>query len=471
MIPKPRILVQQGSFDSYDKKRDEHILNPVCVNAAGSFDINLDGKPPFHVFYTLRHVSEPTTPSAKRVDSSYGETTTELSNAAGQFLAKIPLVTSLPGHHYYTFTKIQDENYHSGVKSPHIRFYQRVYSQPSAWFKTTELSQCINAQDRGVDIAFQGQAPFTLVIRVKPENQPPTLMTLQIDAKSSYTLNLPTLKVGTYIVGLVSVRDVIGCSRTLEPSASAPTEMKIFVSDIPRISSLSPASVCVGDPISFSMQGFPPFSISYRLDECPVATIAVDKHNLTVLPASPGVMQVTRICSRAGCCLELGPADSPAMVPLDNKSITRGVLITHVIHDLPKAIISSGQDITVDIREGNETFIPVTLVGTPPFSFTYTRRSIDTPYTPPSPSSSPPPSLKHKNKASSSSPFPENDYESFTITNILTSAHDIPTKLQGLFQVSAVYDRHCSYPKVLSSRVERVDRVLRGCGDDIGTEK
>lgn len=102
--------------------------------------------------------------------------------------------------------------------------------------------------------------------------------------------------------------------------------------------------------------------------------------------------------------------------------------------------MDGGSDIIEDIREGDETEINIDLTGSPPFSFTYTRQS-----------------LRFGTEGGVTEPEPT------TVTNFMGQRFVIKTSQEGLFQVTAIYDRFCGFPQTKPS-LEGVQGVVQRVG-------
>ncbi|KAJ3091059.1 hypothetical protein HK102_001830 [Quaeritorhiza haematococci] len=255
------------------------------------------------------------------------------------------------------------------------------------------------------------------------------------------------------------------------------TRMTVQISDVARISPVhAPEGVCRGDMLSYSLQGTAPFKVSYTFEPFDGYGSPNWKPGVSLSSLSPagadqttdsngkttnrtrmvmktmeqevldpvfylyagatGRVTITRVCNQIGCCI-------------------RPTGLSTIIYDLPRAYVDGGEDVEEDIREGDSTIIHIAFRGEPPFSFTYSRTMLQKPNTvaPGIPDGSVGGAAGTGAGAASSggastggevSPYEE----SFTITDINEYHHTIETSQEGLFQVTAVYDRNCGYPRV-----------------------
>ncbi|KAF7964510.1 hypothetical protein HWV62_6763, partial [Athelia sp. TMB] len=94
------------------------------------------------------------------------------------------------------------------------------------------------------------------------------------------------------------------------------------------------------------------------------------------------------------------------------------------VHPLPAARVGHGNRIYEDIHEGDQAEILFTLIGEPPFTFTYQRSE---------------PSPKKGMK-------PGRVLETHTVTGVMTKEYSIFSALEGTWTVTSISDRYCRYP-------------------------
>jgi len=96
------------------------------------------------------------------------------------------------------------------------------------------------------------------------------------------------------------------------------------------------------------------------------------------------------------------------------------------IHDLPSARVSHGKNIIEDIREGEQAEILFTLIGEPPFTFTYQRASLD-------------------------SKTGSHALETHTVSGVMGHEYSVFSALEGTWTVTFISDKYCRYPPATSS--------------------
>jgi len=94
------------------------------------------------------------------------------------------------------------------------------------------------------------------------------------------------------------------------------------------------------------------------------------------------------------------------------------------VHDLPSAQVGHGKKILQDIHEGDQAEIIFTLIGEPPFTFTYQRSE-----------------LAPKKGG------PGKVLETHTVSRVLTHEYSIFSALEGTWTVTSISDRYCRYPQ------------------------
>ncbi|KAJ3139796.1 hypothetical protein HK100_010973 [Physocladia obscura] len=411
-IPKPSLSIPAKEYESINS--DGIRVRPsICQNNDDSFEVLASGKAPFAIKYSI-----------DTVDSSNGKFSrviTQEESTAGR-VGKIGLITDTPGTYLYSFNRIVDDNYRRpfGPEARIVALQQTILSRPNAVFVDgrERVFQCLgdNVEDdnSAVSIKLEGLPPFDLTLELKHENHPREVIKLNGIIDRVHKFRPPTLSAtGKYAIQLVTIKDSSGCERTFDREDSA-SGISVSVSDVARIASLNPESVCVGDVLSYTLQGTPPFTISYDFDGVAQENVQIVDPLLTLYAAEPGVVRVTGVCNNIGCC-------------------TKPARLENTVHDLPSAIVDGGHDFVEDIREGDETVIGIDFLGVPPFSFTYARRDLN----------------GHSgNIVQGRGKKESKSEESFTITGVDTFHYDITTSQEGLFHVTAVYDKHCGFPRV-----------------------
>lgn len=354
LVARPSLSIEDTSIhaiggNTYQKPA-------VCQGDEDTFRLALNGHPPYSLKYQQR--SEP-------LRGSHAVINRPLNIASS--LALINLDTSRAGEYTYTFTELSDDRYEHDKRSfEPIIVKQQVYPLPSAKFsnpgktygycKDDPTSGSISTET--IPIILEGTPPFSLEIAITHHGSPqrPEIIRIKEIAGTSYSWSPPRasqgLELGTHAVTLRSVTDSRGCSRDIsdtDPSRS----VRVMVSDPPTIIPLeSQTSYCVGDHVSFSLSGQPPFEVFYRFQDRD-RRAKVPTTDFRRLAEAPGEFSITAISdSASGKCRA-------------EKNITK------FIHPMPSVKISKGKVREDRIQEGGEVEILFEFTGTPPFEFTY----------------------------------------------------------------------------------------------------
>ncbi|KAI9738262.1 MAG: hypothetical protein M1834_008760 [Cirrosporium novae-zelandiae] len=334
-VPDPSVMEKGGIFVKHD----------VCQGDEDILELKLAGTPPYQVGYNHRGPDQ----------GSIGKK----EFTAGLGTATIRMDTSVAGFHNYEFSELGDYLYDHDPSSfdPTI-IKQMVNPQPSARFahpgKTYAYCNGMESDDEAIPIQFSGIPPFFLEIGIKHiTSAKPEIISIPNINTERYNFHIPHqyLATGQSLVTIRKVRDTLGCQRRSEYEGSS---VRVHVSDIPSIIPLeSREDYCVGDFISYTLSGSPPFHIFYTFegrdrkasaDTTTFRRIADRAGNFTIMAISDGV---------SGCSAKVG--------------------LTKLIHQMPSVRISQGKESVVDIHEGGDAEILFEFGGTPPFEFTYTR--------------------------------------------------------------------------------------------------
>ena len=350
-IPRPSIRVAESS--SIEVQEDRYVKKAVCEEDQDSLEVLLTGNPPYHVKYEVHLTPErgPASLSTKELTAGLG----------GSF---VRMETSQAGLHEYKFAELVDNLYdHDRRKFSPVTVQQRVFSRPSARFdnsgKTYSYCKEEQAGVESIPIILAGVAPFALEIGIKHHatSRPEIVNVPHVDThRHSFHIPHRALGLGIHSVTIRKVRDSHGCQR--ETEFDGPT-VYVNVADLPAISPLESATdYCVGDRISYTLAGTPPFNIYYAFQgidrKAKVSTTEFKR-----IAESPGNFTITALSDKAS-----------------SDSCRARTRITKVIHQLPSVRISKGKTAQVDIHEGGEAEILFEFGGTPPFEFTQVDLSI-----------------------------------------------------------------------------------------------
>jgi nucleoporin POM152 len=352
-IPRPSLQVKDpaSTQDGMGSLRK----SPVCQGDESALALALTGTPPFSVKYQQKY--EPAKGAAS------------ISNKENNFAgsnALINLDTTKSGEYTYVFSELGDERYaHDKKRFSPIVVKQQVFAPPSAKFgqpgKTYSYCQddpsftSQGAETENIPITLTGVPPFNIEIAITHHGQSPRPEIIrQKDIQSnsySWPLSRTTLDLGTHSIAIRSVKDSRGCESSLE---SDPSSVRVQVSSPPTISPLqSQENFCVGEHVSFSLSGQPPFEVFYTFEgrERKATQKTNEFKRLTDLP---GEFVITGISDSA-----MGKGKCRA-----RKEIKK------VIRPFPTVEIGRGKTLISDIHEGGEVEILFSFTGTPPFEFT-----------------------------------------------------------------------------------------------------
>jgi nucleoporin POM152 len=269
--------------------------------------------------------------------------------------------TSRSGLVTYDFKDLSDNAYDY---DPHhnqgIVIEQYINPKPTAEFtrpgQSYKYCKEEDSADDTIPITLTGTPPFYLEIDIKHQSnsKPQTLKIANIDG-NKYELRVPqsSLSLGSHHVHIRKIRDAHGCQQKVDIGAP---HVQIHVFDVPTIYALEKQTdYCVGDRISYTLSGTPPFDIYYTFGG--VQTKAKSSGtSFRRIAEKPGEFTITAIADKASQC-------------------KAKVNITKHIHEMPSVRISKGRQSVVDIHQGGQTQIQFEFWGTPPFEFTYTRSS------------------------------------------------------------------------------------------------
>ena len=350
-IDRPALFIP----DSAAMKEDERTYrrSDVCEGDEDALLIALEGTSPFTVKYEQRSqpLNGPMSVSNKA----------PITAAIGS--ASIQMDTSKAGENKYTFKQLSDDRYpHSKEHFTPLTVSQTVHPLPSAKFtnpgktygycKHSSPDPSSNPETETIPITLSGTPPFSLEISLTPHGsvRPEIIRLKDISSHTlSWTLPRRTLDLGTHSVNLRSVKDSRGCARTIDQD---PSSVRIRVSNPPTIIPLeSQTDYCVGEHVSFSLSGQPPFNIFYSFQ---------DRER----KATSSSTTFRRIADGPGEFTITGVSDSASGKCRAEKDIRK------VIHPMPSVKISRGRESRVEIHEGGEVEIMFEFTGTPPFEFT-----------------------------------------------------------------------------------------------------
>ncbi|KAI0756262.1 hypothetical protein C8Q80DRAFT_1092612 [Daedaleopsis nitida] len=410
-VPRPSAKLSSDVQSTYERFNGSHILPAICEGMNDHVDLDLTGRPPFQIMYNI----------AK--DDGLGATKLldQPTFSSIQPRTRFQLRTSEPARIYYEVKQIGDAAYPLAKnkdaiipRSERLLFEQQVLMRPSARFKNhNRLSYCLNdalaAHDTtGSDgvILLEGTPPFQLTVSVRnlAASEVHT-ETLEL-SDASWRLSLPGYafgSIGPHQVTLDAVRDASHC----EQVAPDPLFRTLWV-DVAETAAIVPFSrrehYCVGDAIPFQLEGTPPWTIGYRANgrahtqEAQLSPWSAPQH-------APGEFAITSVAHQHKMCT------------------TAVTDLRYTVHALPAAQVGHGKRIVQDIHEGDQAEIVFTLIGEPPFTFTYQRAELS-------------PRKGAQGKV----------LETHTVSGVTTREYSIFSALEGTWTITSISDRYCRYP-------------------------
>ncbi len=344
-IARPSIQVTRSPLIMFEG--DRYTKKEVCEGDEDVTEVSFTGTPPYDVEYEQRHRPE-----------RGSQSTSHKTFNAGLNSASLRMETSEAGSYEYKFSKLGDSSYsHDPRKFLPLIVQQRVYPRPSASFpeagKTYKYCKEEEAGGELIPITLTGLPPFHLEVEIRHHTKIKADSISVPNVESNrYNLHIPhrVLALGTHSVTIRKVQDARGCQRNMDHNSS---RVQISVAKVPSISPLEDqADYCVGDRISYTLSGTPPFNVFYTFQDYD-RKASVPSTDFRRIAEKPGEFIITALSDQRS---------TDACKARTN--------ISKVIHEMPSVRVSKGRTATVDIHEGGVAEILFEFGGTPPFHFT-----------------------------------------------------------------------------------------------------
>lgn len=421
-VSRPSARLDPATVCTFEPYNRSHILPPICKGQDAHVDLELTGRPPFQIMYNIA-----------RNDEAGGTIVLDQPTFSSiQPHTRFQLHTSIVGRKYYEVKQIGDNAYplakHKNAvipRSDRLLFEQEVMARPSAKFKNdNRILFCLNdaltsreaiSNDGGV-IQLDGTPPFQLALSIR--NLAASHVhkeTIEVHDKT-WILDLPSYhftSIGPHQITVESVQDSSHC----EQKELHPLHRSIWV-DVAESAAITPVDkrvdFCVGDVAQFQLEGTPPWSIGYRINGKSY-TQEAKKSPFSLMHQQAGEFTVTSVSQQQKLC---------------KATVTD---LQFSIHSLPAAQVGHGKRIFQDIHEGDQAEIVFTLIGEPPFTFTYQRTE---------------PIPKKGGK-------PGKVLETHTVSGVTTHEYSIFSALEGTWTVTSISDRYCRYPTQSDGVVEK----------------
>ncbi|KAK9460066.1 uncharacterized protein V1516DRAFT_678824 [Lipomyces oligophaga] len=449
-LDRPRLELAESPVlrsveEDGEQKSKMKIRNDVCEGDEDSLEVELYGSAPFSVMYEREFRGSTGNPKVSSFDLQ-----------AGTHRANIHMETGQSGEYTYRFKSMWDSVYDQ-VKVPNDMFVpivvrQTVHPRPEAVFVNagTVYRSCgkINSDSElePIMVKLVGVAPWALTLNVKHETTGQSELIGFSNIKDSlYDVRkiYRSLGLGTHIVTIEEVSDGRHCIRQT-PSGNVvfgsttgevgvlgtslsranggvsysgrTSQIKVRVADVPSITASIGSTghdFCVGDRVSFSLTGVPPFEVEYEFNN-KRQRATVSTTSFTRVASAPGIFRILSVKDAASTCKQvIGDAG------LDEEGAALAEMLTKEVHEVPTVLVSEGSMITHDIHEGDRAEIVFSLAGSAPFSFTYTRSE----------------QIGRGNKF--------RVLETHTVSEVLSNQYSIYTSMQGVYEAISVEDRFC----------------------------
>ena len=346
-LPRPSLQIAESS--SVELIAHKLVKKAVCEGDQDAMELSLVGSPPFNIRYKVHLKPDRGTAAVGR-----------RKDTAGLNTASVRMETSVAGLYEYEFSELDDQLYeYDKRKYKPLSVEQRVNNRPTATFVNPgkTYSFCFRneeeARDEVIPIKVVGAAPFSLEIGIRRHaTAKPEIVNVPHIGTHDYSLHVPhrLLSLGKHGVTIRKVQDANGCQRVTEFDGPV---VHVEVVDVPSISTNEATTdYCVGERISYTLSGTPPFNVFYTFDGAE-RKATVPTTNFRRLAEKPGMFTIKGVSDRAS-----------------TDACKAHVSITKHIHELPSVRISKGRTAEVDIHEGGEAEILFEFGGTPPFHFT-----------------------------------------------------------------------------------------------------
>ena len=257
--------------------------------------------------------------------------------------AQIRLRTNEPGKYRYEFTHLSDAVYDDSknLGGPFV-VEQEVRPLPSAKFVDSGEPHVYCAdtsfddpKKNGIPINVSGSLPVTIQLELRNEvqHEVEVLELKDISEKQYFFVPPPrSLTHGPHILTILEVKDSKGCIS--QPSQN--NKATFIVADEASISPIEPQQHhCVGDRISYALQGTSPWQIEYEFNG--KRNIAkVSNPTFSRIAEKTGNLTIISVADRASTCKTF---------------IAPGNMEKHV-HEVPSVLINKGRNVIENIREG-----------------------------------------------------------------------------------------------------------------------
>ncbi|KAH9937368.1 uncharacterized protein B0H18DRAFT_970234 [Fomitopsis serialis] len=410
-VPRPSAKLSPEIQSTYEPYNGSHILPPICEGAHDHVDLDLTGRPPFQIMYNV----------ARDNDAGGTKILDQPTFSSIQPRTSFQLHTSEAARIYYEVKQIGDVAYPLAKnkdavipRSERLLFEQQVLTRPSARFRSlSRLSYCLNdvllPQDPSIQdgaVILEGTAPFKVKLAIRNVATSNVHREALDVHEKTWRLNVPKYtfnSIGPHLVTIEGVQDASHC----EQAVPDPLYRSIYV-DVAETAAIVPfdrrEDFCVGDVTQFQLEGIPPWTIGYRVNGKSY-TQEAKISPFSIAQQQPGEFNITSIAHQQKMC---------------KTAVTD---LRYTVHSLPAARVGHGKRIVQDIHEGDQAEIIFTLIGEPPFTFTYQRAELTS-------------KKGQQGKV----------LETHTVSGVTTKEYSVFSALEGTWTVTFIADRYCRYP-------------------------
>lgn len=419
-IPVPTLNVVQNGDNQLTQLSDSVFQkSKICQNKNAHIDLQAKGSTPFIIKYEVKHP-----------DGRIEEKLEQINNIN----FTLQLVSNTPGLYTYTIKDIFDSVYSEEIlsnlkRSNDYKYNKLIFNHEVAPLPTAKFldhdriyQTCISlisdlTKIQPINVQLDGTLPITLKVDIYHEYDG-VLETVEFKNLVSEIVDLNSIYqymgIGTHVISISEVSDANGCIS--DENKLQEETITIQVNDVPKIRHLIEESnqlsdfdfdgssyYCVGDHITYMLNGIPPFTINYEFNSVS-QKVEIQGNYFKRRAPGPGKLSI----------ISLSDSSSKECM-VDFTDLNRSDL-NAIIYDLPSVEIAQGESIEEDIHEGEQIEITFLLTGTPPFKLTYIRKELD-----------------------DSSKIVETEI----VENIMTNEYRVMANLEGTYEAIEIQDRYC----------------------------
>lgn len=369
-LSRPYFSIQENPNSKISKLAESVFTrDAVCQNFETSVDLSLSGSPPFVLTYELTSPHGQTSIKTMQITTKYASL--QLPNKeSGEYVATIKSIYDA-NYGEEDFKYIDTSNEEIIIKQTVNSIPQIVFADKGKTLRTCSIDVDMQTEKKSSFLEpiklkqLRGEGPFTITFSIYHESTSRTdhitLDNVDVNSFPYYRL-YEGLKLGKHAITMESIIDGNGCAN--EFANSHENSIYVSITDVPKIHLLdADTDYCVGDYVSYQLNGVPPFNIRYDFNG--VELQSQERSTQFVRIASePGIISINSIQDSISQCVV--NFTLPSMEQEHQK-------LSLTIHQIPSVTVSQGNHVVEDIHEGDQAEVVFTFEGTPPFSLTYVR--------------------------------------------------------------------------------------------------